>query len=183
MKNRRFFLIALLCVTLNYSIGAQCNSYYLTWVGVIDNGEGDKWPHGPLGNLHIQLYDCAGKEVSHRVLTGPSDREFLDGDQANYCLYIGNPECVNYVRIWESDGNTWGGIDWKKVGFSNRKHDLLFEGVPAQAGIWYSSQAANQDARINAIRRGANSWVENVWTGGIREGVPKIFLEIRCSCN
>lgn len=183
MRNNKFFyLIAVFIVIEIQVVYSQCDKYYIRWVGVVDNGEGDNWPHGPLGNLHIQLYDCAGKEISHKVLTGPSDNEFLDGDQAYYCIYIGTNECIRYVKIWESDGNTLIGIDWKKVGLSNRKHDMLFEGVPGKAGIWYSAQTANSDARSNAIRRGANSWVQNVWPTGIHQGVPALFLEVSCEC-
>jgi len=144
---------------------------YIKWVGVIDNGEGNDWPHGPLGNLHVQLYDWRGKEYDHFILTGPSKKEFRDGDQAWYSIYIGSimKNRPLYLKIWESDpGGRWLG----------RKNDVLFQAWITNPGLWYSGKAAPRDARNNAIRRGANNWAKKVWRGGIRPGIPKMFIKI-----
>lgn len=173
LKITFFALLVLLLADVSLLSAQYVRNYYITWIGVIDNGEGDDWPHGPLGNLHLQLYDCNGREISHTIIEGPSNDEWLDGDQGNYCIYIGNPNCVYYVKIWESDG---GSI------YPGRADDMLYEGCPNSPGLWYSGYRANNDACINAIRRGANSWVKEVWDSGITSGVPAVFIKVSYSC-
>jgi hypothetical protein len=165
------YLAIFLVLIVNFSIGLAQSNFYITWIGVIDNGEGDDWPHGPYGNLHLQLYDCNGNEVSHTIIEGPSKKEWLDGDQGYYRIYIGNINCIYFVNIWESDK---GSTMW----MFGRKDDVLYQGVPDSPGIWYSGTAANADARRNAINRGANSWVKPIWNGGIQSGVPKVFIRV-----
>ena len=167
----RFVLLGLPFFISIFSSPINAQDLYLTWVGVVDNGEGDDWPHGPLGNLHLVLYNAQGKEYSHTILTGPSNNEFKDGDQASYSAYLGWGTYSQpiFVKIYESDpGGKWLG----------RSHDVLFEAWVTKPGLWYSGLAAPADARRNAIRRGANNWAREVWNGGIRSGIPKIFLEI-----
>jgi hypothetical protein len=144
---------------------ASAQALYLTWVGVVDNGEGDGM-HGPHGNLHVTLHNARGKKYESFIIEGPSRREFLDGDQAWYNIFLGylspgNPAI--YVKIWESDPGPFRG------------HDTLFEGWVSVQGVFRSGYAAPKDARRNAVRRGANRWVRDVWGGDIRPGVPKMF--------
>jgi hypothetical protein len=176
-QTRTLFIVLFMTLCINANLWSQCQNYYITWIGVIDNGEGDDWPHGPYGNLHIQLYNCQEKEVSHTIITGPSNNEWLDGDNGYYCIYAGNRYCNYYVKIWESDG----GSTWQSA--FGRKDDMLYEGWINNSGIWYSGYAAHDDARRNAINRGANSWVYNVWSNGIVPGVPAMFIEVSCGCN
>lgn len=190
MKTLKFFLLFLILasckVEYSYSQLQYCNKYYLTWVGVIDNAEGDDWPHGPEGNLHIQLYDKKGKEISHKILTGPSKNEFLDGDQqGGYCLYLGS-SYIYKIKIWESDDDKFKGVEFPgPSSWYGRKHDIMFEGIPKSAGFYYSQKAAKSDAIRNAKKRGASKWLKakGLWNGTVSSGIPQMFIEIRCSCN
>lgn len=179
-KHIRFAIAAIfILISFPFVLQSQCNDLYITWIGVIDNGEGDKWPHGPYGNLHLQLYDCDGREVDHFVLEGPSKKEFRDGDEAFYCIKINSGSCVNYIKIWESDTNKWGGINWKAI--ARRKHDVLFSGVPNSPGIWESGRPAKDDAVRNVQRRGNIRWIDNV-SGNIRRGMPSLYVRVDCGC-
>jgi hypothetical protein len=139
---------------------AQGGALYLTWVGVIDNGEGDG-THGPLGNLHLKVYKF-GHQRLHTILEGPSSREYLDGDQIWYHVFLGFGPV--YIEIYESD--------------PGRSNDMLYEGWITVPGSYYSGYAAADDALRNALARGANSWATNVWRGGIQRGMPTMFIEI-----
>ena len=147
---------------------AQGRSLFIEWVGVVDNGEGDG-EHGPLGSLHIDLYNSAGQKFESFILQGPSRGEWLDGDQESYWVYIGNVWPQNpaiRIRISESDPGPL------------RDDDVVFDGWATHAGVMYSAYAAHGDARLNALRRGANSWAANVWQGGIQGGIPMAFVGI-----
>jgi hypothetical protein len=157
---------------------------YLTWVGVVDNGEGNGGIHSAEGNLHMQIYNDQGKEMEHTILTGPSKNEFLDGDEASYFKYLGplfNGRPIR-VKIWESDGAgiPGTGIDFGRFGMwlTGRQHDLLFDAWITAPALWQSGSAAARDAINNAINRGANEWAMNVWNGGVRPGIPKMFVRI-----
>lgn len=150
------------------------HDFYLTWVGVIDNGEGGEGrPHGPLGNLHIEVW-WPGCKKAHRVLPGPTKREFDDGDEMSYSdQFLGStsgqhPICFR-MKIWESDPGPF------------RKHDVLFDQwitVTNTGGLYHSQQQAASDAVGNARRRGGDQWAPSVWQGGIQPGIPKMFLRI-----
>jgi hypothetical protein len=116
------------------------------------------------------LYGSDNKEYAHFILRGPSNREFLDGDQISYYdVYVGTTfelaESGFLLQIWESDD--WGGGP-----------DVLFEEWISGPGLYYSRWAAGSDAVNNAYRRGANSWAPSVWQGGVQHGMPILFVQI-----
>jgi hypothetical protein len=153
----------------------------ITWVGVIDNGEGDSWPHGPKGSLHILIYStnlgCPGKQKSYSnyirevYLPGPTEGEWLDGDTQTYNLGLYNwtseNDCI-VVFVYESDPGRIG-----------RAHDPLFCGTICRnnpPNTYYSDgYPANQDAINNCIKRGI-SWHRNHWISGLTGGIPSMFI-------
>ena len=50
-------VIALILVVSgpSVSLAGGYGDLVVQWAGVVDNGEGDNWPHGPFGSLHILI--------------------------------------------------------------------------------------------------------------------------------
>lgn len=165
-------LVLLLTAMPVFSQSYSDAHFYLDWIGVVDNGEGSGGVHGPLGNLHVTVYNARGQETQSFILGGPTKGEFDDGDQAYYDnVYLGTVGPYNSairVKIWESDP---GGS------FLGRKHDVLFDYWISNYGTYYSQYAAATDAVHRARRRGGDSWARSVWNGGIRQGIPKVFVK------
>lgn len=190
---RVLVLLTIATATLADSASSQTYSardLYIRWVGVVDNGEGapprfkwDPFRHGHKGNLHLNLYSrgrkveifdhTKKKYVSDIVIRGPSEDEFIDGDQK--CLdrfvYIGriSPRQTIRVYIWESDP---GGA------ILGRGHDVLFDREIDGPGIWRSKIRADKKARKIARRRRADRWIQKVWSPGLKKGIPAMFVEI-----
>jgi hypothetical protein len=115
------------------------NTLELLAILVIDNGEGEGWPHGPAGNLYYDLFDCseylpappdkADKRTidGPRVLHGPDHTHGTtyewgkDDVLLKYCnaglFNWGERDCVT-LRIWESDSKS-------EDGSSGRRNDVL----------------------------------------------------------
>lgn len=182
----------------NYKTG----TLYITWMGVIDNGEGDNCPHGPWGNLYVVVYlgdnDCPyyGKEISRfegyhrkRVIEGPSSGkcpiglyasdEWIDGDAMRMKLPIHNwsssqkDEQIT-VYIYESDT--------KNIGRPT-SHDLLYCGTIWKSNtlnnhlLSWSNRTPGRDAVRMAKKRGAQSWLKEVWSKGLTYSTPSIFIQ------
>lgn len=163
------------------------NYGYLTiqWAGVIDNGEGDDWPHGKLASLHVLIYPelryCPGSRKSysdylqHVYLNGPSNYEWEDGDakRMDLCLFRWRSfnDAVTIV-VYESDP---GGI--------GRSHDELFCATIRRRGtgdllVVESHLQAAADAVRNCRWRGI-TWHEKVWSYGLNRAIPKMFLQFQ----
>jgi len=118
----------------------------------IDNGEGDSWPHGPYGNLYVDIFNAneplgesqdgaANRRIDReRQLRGPhrthdtTDEWFDDEFQRyqNFGVFRWNGRQSLVVRMWESDGSedgSWG-----------RRNDVLgMERIARSAtlgGLW-----------------------------------------------
>ncbi len=150
------------------TVSGPPSSLYFHWIGVVDNGEGDG-AHGPHGNLHIDVWDARGRKiVDNNVLVGPSNGDFLDGDQGSYFFSVGTISKYNRairIRIWESDPGPF------------RSHDVLFDQWISGPGIYGSGYAAGSVAVRNALRRGATKWVNEIGYY-LHHGIPKVFLEV-----
>ncbi len=119
-------------------ITAGDNVLVIDFVYVYDNAEGVKpdglgtnwgwmgpipWKHGPVGNLHIRLYDDDGIELRHlRNLPGPARTLPRFEWKDNQCMAYQNfgiwdwdwtTDSAVTVRIYESDPGPW------------REHDTL----------------------------------------------------------
>jgi len=195
--------------TINqFSVKEKTNyngSLYVKWAGVIDNGEGDDCPHGPWGNLYVAIYPMNNSSRcpniysdpyhSRTVMEGPSSGkcnyvvkkvkasdEWLDGDamRMNFPVYNWrhNNETVIMV-IFESDGSSWIA--------PNRRHDILFCHEISRRSTVNGSQVfsdENRKAHSDAVRNCKNgriSWYRDVWSGGLRSGMPKIFVQLETS--
>lgn len=114
------------------------NILVIDFVHVYDNAEGTKpdgsgtnwgwmgpipWKHGPVGNLHIRIYDDDGSELRHlRNLPGPARTLPRFEWKDNQCMAYQNfgiwdwdltADSAVTVRIYESDPGPW------------REHDTL----------------------------------------------------------
>lgn len=121
----------------------------------------------------MTLYDADGQEIKEIRLVGPSKGKFLDGDELFCNIRIGSVRNGVGIRIWESDPEPW------------RDNDMLYEkwidlrNVRGLHLSWDINYLASEDARENALNRGANSWALDVWApGGIEHGIPKLFVKI-----
>lgn len=105
------------------------------WVGVVSNGEGPRGVHGPVGNLHVLIYEedqdeadlgrrknCP-KAMRHVVLPGPTNGEWDDGNQMSFddaplalFRWRSTDDAVS-VFVYESDPD---GL------FTGREHDPIF---------------------------------------------------------
>lgn len=109
---------------------------------VIDNGEGDNWPHGPFGNLYIDFFnpdeplETSEDGADHRrirepiVLRGPHEThhdtdEWLDDEVLRYTEFgmlqfdAEGPAATQVVlRVWESDSQSEDG-NW------GRRNDVM----------------------------------------------------------
>jgi hypothetical protein len=110
-------------------------------VYVVDNGEGDDFPHGPHGNLYWDVFgpyerlmssedgSAARRLVGAKVLRGPhrthgDTDEWLDDEALLYRnaglfrwgTVAGTEEAI-VLRVWESDGS--------EEGFLGRRNDVL----------------------------------------------------------
>jgi len=148
------------------------NTLYIDWIGVIDNGEGDDWPHGPLGSLHATIWNSSGRKVASFVIHGPTSGEWLDGDAASYdgieIGEVGLLPGMNGVRlqIWESDPGPW------------RSDDVLFDKWIGGGGMYVSNLAAHNDAVRNALNRGAAYWVRDYVGWNYGPNMPTMFIRV-----
>jgi hypothetical protein len=179
----RVLLVVLLGVAVLGACATRSSGayLYLTWLGVVDNGEGREPPHGPYGSLHISAKSPTGFVIiEDMVLGGPTRTpkgtyEFLDGDQANYSnLLVGTVGPGPYqgvrVKIWESDPT--GGVPrW----LAGRKNDVLFDAFVTQPGLWLGVRAHN-DGVEDAAANGARAWVDQAWDRGMFFGMPAVFV-------
>jgi hypothetical protein len=177
------------------------------WAATIDNGEGaDKGlglgvvHHGPVGNLHVLIYEVdmyaslyqTGERESypralrHLILYGPSDREWDDGD---YLSYHPPAELFRWrsaadaivLFVYESDS--------EKVAprITKRAHDPLFLGKVTRRETLLAPQTYQgpwkvmHDALRRAQERGAEPLLRELeqnqaWHGGWRQDMPKMCL-------
>lgn len=164
-------------------------SLYIDWAGVIDNGEGDNWPHGPHGNFYVVIHD-SGRDCSYSGYMSKShfpgpDRskngkyEWLDGSSRTYNNFrIFNWRSNNdyiTVMVYESDSG-WG-----------RNHDLIFcyevsrRGTINRSIFGDSKRNAHDDAIINCRNRGV-TWhnhesIAPIWSRSLNRGIPKMFIQ------
>lgn len=168
--------------------GRLSQKLYITWVGVIDNGEGDDWPHGPYGSLHVLVYrdgvPCGDigslpPSTTHTYLPGPSRGEWLDGDAKTFSLpiYTWRPgERYVQVIVYESDPGPF------------RDHDELFCMVIDRLGTNsrvitkgdLSKNPAHPDAIRNCLKRmrqGGAKWISRVHPKRLRtSNTPQMYL-------
>ncbi len=162
----------------------------IDWVGIIDNGEGTAWPHGPYGSMYVEVERWLhGRLLGKYKLPLPGVHwtgekfEWDDGDARNYVNprpgrafilnYWQHSEEVVRLRVYESDPGPF------------REHDVLMvvdvwrSQSTARAGwILQSARPANADAVNRAYQRGANSWAPSVWRGGVSYGMPSMFMQL-----
>jgi len=181
-------------------------SLYINWIGVIDNGEGDYYPHGPWGNFHYIIapfdYTCPPNkdfdwdDKDKNVLPGPSNNEFIDGDEIKYDKPIkvynwtNEKEKIKLI-IYESDPNKtikickWGFC--KTILKTHRDDDPLFCGIidrqdtiSSNRLYFDSNYFANEDAVANINNRPSyeNDWIKKI-TGQefVDTSYPKIYLK------
>jgi len=162
----------LLCISLFSQIGLigqapkTAEKLLIKWAMTVDNGEGTEWPHGPIGNLHIRLYNpdvfCYGPQsyypdgyASDLILQGPTQNEWDDGDYKEYLpygYYLWDWDLDEVkVFIYESD---------KHYGTGLREHDPVFcYDIPETAFlntdyiVRGGSYIANDDAIARAWQR------------------------------
>jgi hypothetical protein len=142
----------------------------LKWLGVVDNGEGDDYPHGPLGSLHMLTFpfnkrgtnDWRGP-LTHVYLNGPSSNEWYDGDEMTYPNLLVrewyDPDAEYAILIYESDPGPFREHDvlaWFSI---NRQDPAFANGEVKRVASEYP---ASPDARRNVQRR-----VESFLTGWI----------------
>ena len=172
----------------NRKSAASAGSLVINWAGVIDNGEGDRWPHGPHGSLHVLVYPpsqtCPGNQrnyprpLTHVYLSGPSDGEWLDGDARSFNdleVYLWRHNGLDSVKVfvYESDPGRIG-----------RAHDPLFcRVVPRRRdpGVWRSYHGTNADAVRNVAAR-RSRWHER-WGLPLREGMPAMIVGFETVAN
>jgi hypothetical protein len=124
------------------ALSPASNVLQICAVHVIDNGEGDNWPHGPFGNLYVDFFnpdepiqqspDGADKRRIRdpRLLRGPhrthgDTDEWLDDEALLYWKYgifafdnAGPAKDLVVMRVWESDSQSEDG-SW------GRRNDVL----------------------------------------------------------
>ncbi|NEO99760.1 MAG: hypothetical protein F6K58_13990 [Symploca sp. SIO2E9] len=189
----RLLIIAAIGICSSPAYASRYGSLVVNWSGVIDNGEGDGGLHGPLGSLHILVYDankpCPGSSrkysgfLRHIYLSGPSEGEWNDGDQRRFAsLEIFRWRYASdavKVFVYESDPSL--------TRLSKRKHDPLFcrtinrKDTPSISRrprtIWMSPYRSNDDAIRNAQARRISWPFQNGWRGDW-SGIPQMFLEL-----
>jgi hypothetical protein len=177
------------------------------WAATIDNGEGSKggskwnpgnWgEHGPIGNLHILVYETDmyeslrdnGKRenypnaLQHLILYGPSKQEWDDGDFLYYqppaeIFQWRSPSDAVVLFIYESDPDR---------AITNREHDPLFLSRVTRRETLVSSKTYEgpwnvaDDALKRAQKRGGETLLQelerhDVWRNGWRKTMPKMSL-------
>ncbi|MEP7169893.1 MAG: hypothetical protein ABI855_11035 [Bacteroidota bacterium] len=179
----------------------------IKWVGVIDNAEGNKCPHGPSGRFYLAVYknlsNCPGDQKSYDnwdrniILYGPtsgdfcpcwpkfpaSECEWLDGQDLLMDLFVYKWNYADesvWIVIYESDNK-----DFPLSGLF-RKHETIFcqkisrnETKKINPVLKYSTRPAHGDAIDNCKKKGI-TWlnkVSSVWNGGLKEGIPSIFIQ------
>lgn len=159
----------------------------LDWVGVIDNGEGDDWPHGPSGNLRHYIWDkgpipsepwyADEGEGRGGVIKGPSSGkawgkawsdEWLDGDKKDFksegfrLFNWRHEEDSVLLLIYESDSDCL--CKWACI---PRAEDILFYATISRQALlqnngsldYVSRRKASDDAIDNASNRdGFSDW-------------------------
>lgn len=164
---------------------------YLTWVGIVDNLEGDGGLHGPSGSFHLDVYSNDGRHLAHHHL----GKGILDGDELHLDIRLGTLGLDgDYLRvvIWESDpmaAGTFGkfvplhkigkalniGTDWS--GALGRKHDIGVDAWINSEGLYSSRDPAADDALSN-VRASRAAWVERVWPDSDLRGISRIFFRV-----
>lgn len=154
------------------------------WMGVIDNGEGSNPPHGPLGNLHVEIWDLSGNRIHHSILPGPTNAEWDDGDKATLNIgFYWQGHTVFTVRIYESDP---GGP------LLGRKHDNLFiqtvyyKDIKSNPRVFSSYMNAEPDAINRAHQRNGSYRTKWWFHKHCHRGVPvkKMYIELyNSTCN
>ncbi|MBK7389086.1 MAG: hypothetical protein IPI23_08450 [Bacteroidetes bacterium] len=128
----------------------------INWVGVIDNAEGDDWPHGSAGNFHVLIYSpdkgCPGNQPeysgyfnSDMELKGPSsgdqwfDLEDIVGTEKIWKVPIGSGDYKN--EFLDGDQKIFIGDDGKgKIVYPWKYENqsvllVIYESDPRIAGI------------------------------------------------
>lgn len=175
----------------------ECRSYgslVITWAGVVDNGEGNDPPHGPIGSLHILVYepgvpdpgDCFAYDapLTHVYLSGPTSgggdkREWLDGDEKTFenlevFRWRKQNDAVS-VLIYESDPSsaTFHCLGTDFTVEMKRKHDRLFYTPVSRLDTVFSPltlssgtvRLALSDALQNVnSRESCKVWIQRVCT-------------------
>ncbi len=192
-------LIFVSMVVPSYAQSCPNGCLWIEWAGIIDNGEGSGGIHGPYGSIHIvvRVY-LDGKLVhKHKVylhgVTNTGDKfEWDDGDQR---LYANKNSPGLWLHKWmhpnEEVGLTFYESDPAPSfipGFIHgREHDVLMNflitrrAVPRfkPARIIASKRPAKSDAIKRSRERNGNKWAKRVWNGGIRQGIPSMFIKIK----
>ena len=143
MKNRKYIAAFIISLFLHLTLFGQSPDnteiLLIKWAMTVDNAEGsaggnwwEPWEHGPIGNLHIRLYNpaipCFGEQTDYpagystdMVLPGPTENEWDDGDYREwepYGYYLWDWTLDNIkVFLYESDQHYGTGL---------RKHDPVF---------------------------------------------------------
>lgn len=176
-------------------------SLVITWAGVVDNGEGDDPPHGPIGSLHVLVYEADVSDpgdrfaydapLAHVYLSGPTSgggtkQEWLDGDEKEFenleLFQWRGPDDAVSVLIYESDPSslTFNFLDAEFRVEMKRRHDRLFYAMVSRpdtlsSPMTLSSGAvrpASADALQNVKGRASSRWIQRVYRPKEREDMP-----------
>lgn len=176
-------------------------SLVITWAGVVDNGEGDDPPHGPIGSLHVLVYAAEVSDpgdrfaydapLAHVYLSGPTSgggtkQEWLDGDEKEFenlelFQWRGLDDAVS-VLVYESDPSSmrFHFLDTEFRVEMKRRHDRLFYATVSRPDTLSSPMTlssgdirfASADALHNVKGRESSGWIQRVYRQKEREDLP-----------